>query len=67
MECADFPRASCPSEVVRAEAHSNEGRMPALRPRRIRRRLFALLFPKNRDWYERETAEKAFTLTGCVL
>jgi hypothetical protein len=23
--------------------------------------------PKIRDWYERETAEKAFTLTGCVL
>jgi hypothetical protein len=26
-----------------------------------------MLPPKNRDWYERETAEKAFTLTGCVL
>jgi hypothetical protein len=23
--------------------------------------------PENRDWYERKTAEKTFTLAGCVV
>jgi hypothetical protein len=25
------------------------------------------VIPNNRDWYERKSAEKTFTLAGCVV